>query len=302
MEREQHGLMHGKVCLVTGATGGIGRATAEGLARLGATVIIVGRNPQAGQAAIADIAAQTGNNSLELFLADLSSQAELHRLAQAVIAKYEHLHVLINNVGNMQTQRRETVDGIELTFALNVLAPFLLTHLLLPLLKASTPARIINVNSTAHRFVSKVNFDDLQATQDYRGMDTYSKAKLANLLFTYELARRLDGTGCTVNAADPGFTISAPDPASARTRPWYTRTIDPFMKIGSNIMTTTRAARSSIYIASSPALAGISGKYVTTARKAVKSSQASYDEVAAQKLWQACMQLTGLAQYESSPM
>jgi retinol dehydrogenase-14 len=300
MEREQHGLMHGKVCLVTGATGGIGRATAEGLARLGATVIIVSRNLQVGQAAIADIEAQTGNNSLELFLADLSSQAEIHRLAQAVIAKHEHLHVLINNVGNMQTQRRETVDGIELTFALNVLTPFLLTHLLLPLLKASAPARIINVNSTAHRFVSKLNFDDLQATQDYRGMDVYSKAKLANLLFTYELARRLDGSGCAVNAADPGFTISAPDPASAR--PWYAHTIDPFIKIGSNIMTTTRAARSSIYIASSPALAGISGKYVTTARKAVKSSQASYDEVAAQKLWQACMQLSGLAQYESSPM
>ena len=184
-------------------------------------------------------------------------------------------------------------------YNINVFGVVAVTKAMLPLLRKSQAGRIVNVSSGLG---SMTQANDRNSEFFQVNNLPYQSSKAALNAITVEFTKELAETPIKVNAADPGFTISAPDPASARIRPWYTRTIDPFMKIGSNIMTTTRAARSSIYIASSPALTGISGKYFTTARKAVKSSQASYDEVAAQKLWQACMQLTGLAQYESSPM
>jgi len=183
--------MYGKIVLITGGTGGIGRATAEALAGKGATTLIVGRHHETGEAAVTDIKARSGNNAIAFFPADLSSQDEIRQLAQSVTARYPHIHVLINNVGNVQPQRKQTVDGIEMTFALNVLAPFLLTNLLLPALEASVPARIINVNSMVYRYGAGLDWNDLQSRQAYRPMKVYSQAKFANLLLTYEFSRRL---------------------------------------------------------------------------------------------------------------
>lgn len=288
------GTMRGKVVLITGGTGGIGRATAGTLAQLGATVLIVGRHEETGRAALAAIRAKSSSDAVRFFPADISSQVEVRQLAQTVMEQYPRLDVLINNVGNWQPQRKETVDGLEMTLALNVLAPFLLTNLLLPVLKASAPARIINVNSMVHRYGAGLNFADLQSRHYYRPMNVYSKAKYANLLFTYELSRRLAGTGVTVNAVDPGFTIQAPGLRSPQ--PWYMWLAWPFMKLGSAIMTYPRASTSSVYAASSPALTDVTGKYITTAKKAVPSSKASYDEEMACKLWQACVALTGVGE------
>jgi retinol dehydrogenase 14 len=285
--------MHGKVVLIAGGTGGIGRATAEGLARKGATTLIVGRHRETGEAAVTDIKANSGNNAIAFFPADLTSQNELRQLAQSVTARYPHIHVLMNNVGNVQPQRKQTVDGIEMTFALNVLAPFLLTNLLLPALEASVPSRIINVNSMVYRYGASIDLNDLQSSrQAYRLMKVYSKAKFANLLLTYEFSRRLAGTGMTVNAVDPGFTIKVPELGHAQS--WYMLLAWPLIKLGGSIMTYQRAARSSIYAASSPALEGVSGKYIRTAKKPVASSKASYDESLARRIWQACTELTGL--------
>lgn len=293
--------MHGKVVLITGGTGGIGRATAEALARKGATTLIVGRHRETGEAAVTAIKARSGNNAIAFFPADLSSQDEIRQLAQSVTARYPHIYVLINNVGNVQPQHEQTVDGIEMTFALNVLAPFLLTNLLLPALEASVPARIINVNSMVYRYGAGLDLNDLQSSrQAYRPMKVYSKAKFANLLMTYEFARLLAGTGVTVNAVDPGFTIKAPELGHAHS--WYMLLAWPFMKLGGAIMTYQRAAQSSLYAASSPALEGVSGKYITTAKKAVASSKASYDEARGRRIRQACAELTGLEGRNELPL
>src|SRR5579859_5132731 len=243
--------MDGKVVLITGGTSGIGRATAEALARLGATTLIVGRHRETGEAAVTEIKANSGNHAIAFFPADLSSQDALRHLAQEVLAQYPHIHVLINNVGNVQPQRTQTVDGIELTFALGVLAPFLLTTLLFPALQASVPARILNVNSMVYRYGAGLDVNDLLSRQAYRPMQVYSQAKFANLLLTYEWARRLAGTGVTVNAVDPDFTIRVPEPGQAHS--WSQILAWPFLKLGSTIMTEQRAAQSSVYAASSPA-------------------------------------------------
>jgi retinol dehydrogenase-14 len=293
--------IHGKVVLITGGTGGIGRATAETLARKGATTLIVGRHRETGEAAVTDISARSGNNAIAFFPADLSSQDEIRHLAQAVTARYPRIHVLINNVGNVQPQLTQTVDGIEMTFALNVLAPFLLTNLLLPALEASVPARILNVSSMVYRYGAGLDVNDLQSSrQAYRPMQVYSQAKFANLLLTYECARRLAGTGVTVNAVDPGFTIRVPERGHALS--WSQLLAWPFMKLGGAIMTDQRAAQSSVYAASSPALEGVSGTYITTAKKAVASSKASYDEARGRRLWQACAELAGLEGRNELPL
>jgi NAD(P)-dependent dehydrogenase (short-subunit alcohol dehydrogenase family) len=291
---------HGKVVLITGGTGGIGRATAEALAGKGATTLIVGRHRETGEAAVTALKASSGNNAIAFFPADLSSQDEIRHLAQEVLARYPHIHVLMNNVGNMQPQRTQTVDGLELTFALNVLAPFLLTNLLLPALEASVPARIINVNSMVYRYGAGLDVNDLLSRQAYRPMKVYSQAKFANLLLTYECARRLAGTGVTVNAVDPGFTIRVPEQGQAHS--WSQLLAWPFLKLGSTIMTDQRAAQSSVYAASSPALEGVSGTYITTAKKPVASSKASYDEERGRRIWQACAELIGLEGRNELPL
>src|SRR2546423_7285326 len=199
--------MQGKICMVTGANSGIGKATALALAQRGATVVMVCRDRARGEEARSEITAKSRNNAVDLLLADLSSQQSIRQLVEHFQQRYTQLHVLINNAGAAFPGRRETVDGVEMTFAVNYLAPFLLTNLLLDMLKASTPARIINVSSAAHQSGS-MQLDDLQAEKRYRPMRTYPQAKLAVVLFTYELARRLQGMGVTVNCLHPGFVAT----------------------------------------------------------------------------------------------
>ena len=198
--------MNGKVCLVTGGTNGIGKSTALELARMGATVVIVGRDAQKTSEVVQEVRAASGNPNVNSLLADLSSQQEVRRLAHEFKNKYSQLHILLNNAGAVFMQRQLSVDGVEMTFALNHLASFLLTNLLLDTIKASAPARIINVSSNAHT-TGKIEFDNLQGERNYSPR-VYENSKLANILFTRDLARRLEGTGVTVNALHPGFTAT----------------------------------------------------------------------------------------------
>ncbi len=189
-----HTSMQGKICLITGANSGIGKATALGLAHMGATVVMVCRDRVKGEAAQAEIKTKSGNNAVDLLLADLTSLQSVRQLAQDFKQRYAHLHVLINNAGVNVLRRRETVDGYEMTFAVNYLAPFLLTNLLLDVLKTNAPSRIVNVSSGAHENAN-LNLDDLQAEQHYGFMRVYGQSKLALIMFTYELARKMQGTG-----------------------------------------------------------------------------------------------------------
>ena len=194
--------MAGRACLVTGATSGIGKATATGLARLGADLLLVARDPARGRATVAELQAANDGARVELLVADLASQASIRGLAEEINRGQPRLDVLVNNAGGYWATRHTTVDGLELTFALNHLAYFLLTNLLLDLLRAGAPARIVNVTSSAQAF-GDIHFDDLQYERRYRGQAAYNQSKLANVLFTYELARRLHGTGVTVNCLAP---------------------------------------------------------------------------------------------------
>ncbi len=285
--------MQEKTALVTGGTKGIGYQTALGLSTLGATVILVGRDVTRGDAAVASIQQSTGNTKISFLQADLSSLAEVRRLAEHIITHYSQLHVLVNNAGGTNAQRKVTTDGLEATFVTNHLASFLLTNLLLPVLEASAPARIINVNSIQHRS-GHIDFDDLQSEKDYNMMHAYQQAKLANLFFTYELARHLSGTNVTVNAADPGGTLEG---TKAVPLPFVVRLILPLF---SHWLTTKHAAQSSIYLASSPDVEGVTGKYVNFRKKIVRSSPASYDEATTEKVWRVSAELTGLEQKDLS--
>lgn len=279
--------MDGKTVLVTGGTGGIGRATAEGLARLGARVAVTGRDIARTQAAAAEIAAATANPAVDAFAADLSVQAGVRRLARDVLDACPRLDVLVNNAGGFWARRHLTADGLEYTFALNHLAPFLLTNLLLDQLTASAPARIVTVSSGAQA-LGKINFDDLQGERAYSGQRAYNQSKLANVMFTYELARRLAGTGVTATVLHPGVTRTAfgtEDP-TAMTRA-MTLIARPFMK------TPAQGAATPIYLASSPEVEGVTGQYFAN-RRPKKSGKSSYDTAAAARLWQVSARLAGL--------
>jgi retinol dehydrogenase 14 len=280
--------MNGKTVLVTGGTGGIGKATASGLARMGAHVVIVGRSRERGEAALSELRA--GGGKVDLLLADLSSQQSIRQLAEEFTAKYTHLDVLVNNVGGLYMKRWETVDGIEATFAMNFLNVFLLTDLLLPLLKQNAPSRIINVNSGAHRF-GRVNFDDLQSQERYSSMNAYGNSKLLNVLYTYELARRLEGTGVMANVADPGSADTEMTRGmTVEGMPLFLKPMLMLMPVFQRFSTGKEgvhaAAKNSIYLASAPELEGVTGKYMTPNLKIVKSSKASYDERAGRRLWE----------------
>jgi retinol dehydrogenase 14 len=279
--------MAGRTVLVTGGTGGIGKATATGLARLGARVGITGRDRTRAEAAAADIRAATGNPAVDAYAADLSSQAEVRRLARAVLDAYPRLDVLVNNVGGSWAHRHITADGLERTFALNHLAPFLLTNLLQDRLVASAPARIVTVSSGAQS-MGRIDFDDLQGERKWSGQRAYSQSKLANVMFTYELGRRLDGTGVTANVLHPGvvrtnFGIEDQTPFFRVLLPL----IRPFLK------SPARGAETPIHLASSPEVAGITGAYFAN-RKPKTSSRASYDTAAQARLWRVSAELVGL--------
>jgi retinol dehydrogenase 12 len=284
--------MQGKVCLVTGGTAGIGQVTARELARKGAHVVIVGRNEQKCEATVRDVRQQTGNPAVEFLVADLSAQAQVRTLARQFQQQHSRLDVLINNAGGIFMERRESPDGIEMTLALNHLTYFFLTSLLLDLIKASAPARIINVSSEAHRGMT-LDFDDLQARQRYRGFQVYSRSKLANLLFTSELARRMEGTGVSVNALHPGFVATNIFSGNGWFG-WWVRRIASVVALSPE-----EGAKTTIYLATSPEVEGVSGKYFVK-ELAVQPSPASLDQEAARRLWEISEQMTRLREERPS--
>jgi retinol dehydrogenase 12 len=279
--------MNGKICLVTGGTNGIGKATAQELARMGAMVIIVGRDAQKTSQAVKEIRAASGNPRVGSMLADLSSEQEVRRLADEFKSKYSHLHVLINNAGAVFMQRQLSVDGIEMTFALNHLAYFLLTNLLLDTLKASAPARIINVSSDAHTS-GKIEFDNLQGERNY-SPKAYDNSKLANILFTMELAHRLEGTGVTVNALHPGFVATGFAKNNGKVIAALVSIFAPLVA-----RSPANGAETSIYLASSPSVEGITGKYFYDSHMIPAAPQAT-NMMVARKLWDVSAEMVHLA-------
>jgi retinol dehydrogenase-14 len=286
MEQIRNGPMAGRTVLVTGGTGGIGRATALGLATMGAHLAITGRDRGRIEAAASEIRA-AGGGQVDVFVADLSSESEVRRLADEVLQSLSRIDVLINNVGGYWNTRHLTADGLERTFALNHLAPFLLTNLLLDRLKQSAPARVVTVSSNVQA-MGRIEFDDLQGERSYSGARAYNQSKLANVLFTYELARRLQATSVTANALHPGVvrtSFGAEDPGGVQRlfRPF----VLPFMKA------PAEGAATSIHLASAPDLKQVTGRYFADSKPG-RSSKRSYDEAAAARLWQVSADLVGL--------
>lgn len=305
--------MSGKICMVTGATAGIGLVTARELARCGATVIVVGRNRDRSGKVAEKIRLETGNPSVEFLCADLSSQAEVRSLAQSFLTRHKCLHVLVNNAGAFFALRRESVDGIEMTLALNHLGPFLLTTLLLDALKAAPSARIINVASSAHEDVERFDFDNPQAASRGRGLGLglghypssewasifyglvipwahpaflqYARTKFANVLFTTELARRLAGTGVTANALHPGL-VASNFSANNGAYGWF---MQRYIRLRG--ISVEAGAVTSIYLATSPEIASVSGRYFVN-KQSVPCADAARDPIAAARLWQLSEQLT----------
>jgi NAD(P)-dependent dehydrogenase (short-subunit alcohol dehydrogenase family) len=279
--------MKDKVVMVTGANSGIGKAASLALAKMGATTVIVARNKERGDAARSEIIRESRNDAVDLLLSDLSSLQSVRQLVTEFQKKYSKLHVLINNAGLFNQRRRVTTDGYENTFATNYLAPFLLTNLQLDLLKASTPSRIINVSSVGH-YNGHINFDDLNLEKEYGGWKAYGQSKLALVLFTHELAKKLQGTGVTVNAVHPG---------TVATNIW-SRPLGPvgfIMALPKLFMTSPeRGSETIVYLASSPEANRLSGEYLEKL-KVKKSSDESYDEEIAQRLWDVSAKLTRLS-------
>jgi NAD(P)-dependent dehydrogenase (short-subunit alcohol dehydrogenase family) len=286
--------MKGKAVIVTGGNAGIGKATAIGLAAMGADLVITARNQQRGEAALADIQRRSGNDNVELLLADFASLSSIRGFVEEYKMNHDRLDVLVNNAGGLNTSRSETLDGFETTFGVNHLGYFLVTNLLLDTLKASAPSRIVSVSSRAHRRPKGMNFDDLNAEAGYSGMGmgVYGASKLANVLFAYELARRLEGTGVTSNCLHPGVVRSSFGQNNGGVisfvfKSFYTL-FTPFTK------SNAQGAETSIYLASSPEVEGVTGRYYVDSNEA-PSSLASHDEEAARRLWEISEQMTGLA-------
>ena len=279
--------MAGKVVLITGGTGGIGKATAIGLAAIGARVGITGRGLARTEEAAVEIRAVSGNPAVDAFAADMSSQAEVRRLAAAVLDAYPRLDVLVNNVGGFWAHRHSTADGLERTLALNHLAPFLLTNLLLDRLKASAPARVVTVSS-GEQARGRIVFDDLQGARGYSAQRAYSQSKLANVMFTNELARHLQGTGVTANSLHPGVVrtnFGAEDQAGFFAV--MGGMVRPFLK------TPAEGAQTSIYLASSPNVEGVTGQFFAD-RKPKIANKVAYDIDMAARLWRISGDLVGL--------
>jgi retinol dehydrogenase-14 len=286
MEELDHWPMAGKTVLITGGSGGIGKATALALAQKGARIAITGRDRERTEDAAGEIRL-AGGGQVDTFVADLSSQAEVRRLAAEVRQDLPRIDALINNVGGYWNTRQVTVDGLERTFAVNHLAPFLLTNVLLDRLERSAPSRVVTVASNAQR-LGRIDFDDLQGELSYSGARAYNQSKLANVLFTYELARRLLATSVTANALHPGVvstSFGADDPSSVQ------RLLVPFLR--PFMKTPARGAATSVYLASASDLDQVTGGFFANS-KAKRSSDRSYDEIAAGRLWQVSADLVGL--------
>ena len=282
--------MTGKVCVVTGATSGLGAVTARELARLGAAVVIVGRSLERCGMAVNQIKEQIASPSVDYLVADLSSQLAIRDLAAQFRTRYDHLDVLVNNAGAIFVKRQESIDGIESTLALNHLAYFLLTNLLLDVLKESAPARIVNVSSVAHER-AEIDFEDLQYRRGYRPFKAYARSKLANLLFTYELDRRLAGTGVTVNAVHPGLVRTDLGAKNG----WLSRLGNALVHLRYRRFSVSpdEGARTIVFLAASPQVEGVTGRYFVDLQS-VPSSERSYDLDAGRKLWKTSTRMTGL--------
>jgi retinol dehydrogenase 14 len=286
MEPIHSGPMAGRTVLVTGATRGIGRATALGLAAMGAHIAITGRDRARTEGAAGKIRAAAGGQ-VDAFVAELSSQSEVRRLADEVLERFARIDVLVNNVGGYWNTRHVTADGLERTFAVNHLAPFKLTNLLLDRLKQSAPARVVTVSSHAHAD-GRIDFDNLQGERSYSGARAYNLSKLANVLFTYELARRLQGTSVTANVLHPSVvstSFGGDDPSGVQRL--FVPFMRPFMK------TPAQGAAMSISLASASDFEQVTGRYFVNS-KPKRSSKLSYDETAAARLWQVSADLVGL--------
>jgi len=276
--------MEGKICIITGANSGIGKATAIGLAKMNAIIVMICRSKERGEEAQKEIIELTGNKKVDLLLCDLSSQESIRKFVSEFKSKYQKLHILINNAGVMLSKRGVSVDGFEMNFAVNHLGPFLLTNLLLDVLKKSAPSRIINVSSAAHR-MAKMDFDDLQSEKmKYRLMKIYGASKLALMLFSYELSRKLEGTSVTVNTLHPGLvnTNLGQDQSSFS---------QGFGKLF--FKKAEKGAETSIYLASSQEVEGITGKYFAK-KQQKQSSEESYNEDYAKRLWDLSKEMTKL--------
>jgi NAD(P)-dependent dehydrogenase (short-subunit alcohol dehydrogenase family) len=283
----------GKTVLVTGGTGGIGKETALGLAARGAHVVITGRSAKTGEKAVEEIRSHTGNTNIDLMFVDMASFDSIRRFAADFTARYPHLHVLINNVGLLTETRQETVDGFEQTFAVNHLAPFLLTHLLLPLLKSSTPSRVVNVTGGMPNV--KVDLQNLQGEKRFVGMEAYAQAKVVMMIASFEFARRLENTGVTLNVAYPGGADTAMTRGvTAEMMPPFMRVIMPIFRPMMAMAKPQRAARSSIYLASSPEVEGVSGKYFNTNSKVTSWPKTVADAKLREQIWRMSEQLTAL--------
>ncbi len=283
------GQMDGKVVLITGATNGIGKVTARELAKMGASVLIVGRNPSKTRDVMREIQKESGNNNVDMLTADLSIISDIRGVAADFRERYDRLDVLINNAGAFFSERKSTPDGYERTFALNHLSYFLLTNLLLDMLKASAPSRVINTSSGAHMGAPKgMNFDDLQGEKSFGGWGAYSQSKLANILFTYELAQRLNGTQVTANSLHPGFVNTGFGKNNGGIIGAALNLVTPLMG-----RTPEKGAETLIYLAASPEVEGVTGKYFSVKKESTVSS-AARDPQQAQRLWTISEELTGI--------
>lgn len=278
--------MIGKIAVVTGATSGIGLVTARELARMGATVIVMARSRERGESTREAIVAQTGNKAVELVLADFASLAAVRGGAEQILARHGRIDVLVNNAGIYMGERRLSADGYELTFAVNHLAPFLLTHLLLDALRASPTARVVTVSSQAHTS-GRGRFDDVGTERGYSGLQAYSESKLANVLFTYELARRLEGSGVTANCLHPGGVRTNFASGAKGLFALAFNLVKPFLR------TPEQGAQTSIYLAASPEVEGVTGMYFVD-RRARPSAPRSYDRGLQARLWALSEELTGV--------
>jgi len=297
IETDKHDdkILNGKVCMVTGATSGIGLVAARAFAKMGAELFLVCRNSDKGERTVANIIEHTGNDKITLLLCDLSSLTEVRNVAQSFLSYDRPLHILLNNAGVVNLKREITADNHEKMFAVNHLAHFLLTNLLLDRIKASTPARIVNVASEAHWFCKGINFEDLTFNKKFRALKVYGHSKLANILFSKQLAKRVEGSGVTVNAIHPGgFGIStALGSQNGRTGKIIMMLLKPFLQ------SPGKGAITSIYACTSPDLDGVTGRYLKNCCE-IQPKPWALDGTASQQLWEVSEKLTNLPKRASS--